>query len=123
MSIAARGHVGTIDSAITRKIKVTLPAKFCAGREERVRVRVEGEEVGHRLRAVLTKKGQAKSEAVAITRNEKDGSYLLFVKPQELGGHTFLSLSVANMLQIVHSCCLLTIVTTTAPPSNNQCRL
>ena len=70
------------------KIKVKLPATFCAGREERVRVKAKGENVTNRIRAKLSQKGQSKSEAVAMTHNKKDGSCFLFVKPREEGEHS-----------------------------------
>ena len=69
-------------------IKVNLPATFCAGREERVRVTAGGDKVNSKIKAELIKKGHSKSKAVAITHDEKDGSYLLLVKPQEEGEYS-----------------------------------
>ena len=79
------------------KIRVNLPAMLCAGREERVRLTAEGEEVRHRISAELKKKGSSKSEAVAITRNDKAGSCLLLVKPHEEGDH-LLSVKLGGQL-------------------------
>ena len=71
----------------TSKVKVNFPAKFCAGREERVKVTAEEEDIRQRIKAELTKKGQSKSEIVPITHDEEDGSCILLVKPKEEGEH------------------------------------
>ena len=76
-------------------IKVNLPPIFCAGREERVRVTSERQEVKHKIRAELTKKSQAKSEIISIMHNVKDRSGVLFVKPQKEGEH-LLSITVCG---------------------------
>ena len=60
---------------------------LCAGREEIVRVTVNSKEVRHRLGVELRKKGQGKFERVLVSRNKKDGCYLLFIKPKEEGEH------------------------------------
>ena len=77
----------------TSKIKVSLPAMLCAGREEKVRLTSKVKEVRQRIRAELTKKGQEKRETVPITHSENDGSCLLHVKPKEEGEH-LLSITV-----------------------------
>ena len=77
------------------KIKVSLPAMLCAGREERVRVTAVAKEVRQIIRVELTKKGHARSERVAITHNDKDGCCLLIVKPKEEGEH-LLSITVSG---------------------------
>ena len=46
-----------------------------------------GEEVRQRISTNLTKKGQSRSDVVAIKCNDKDGSCLLFVKPEQEGEH------------------------------------
>ena len=60
-----------------------------------MRVTAEGVDVRKRISVELTKKGQARSEVVVITHNEKDGSCLLFVKPKEEGEH-LLSITISG---------------------------
>ena len=79
----------------TSKIKVNLPALFCAGREERVKVTAITEGVRQRIRVELTKKDQSWSDVVAITDDEKDESCLLLVMPKEEGEH-LLSITVSG---------------------------
>ena len=86
-SITPSGKFNADIASDTSKIEVNLPAIFCAGREERVTVKAEGEEVSQGIKVKLTKKGQAKSEVVATIHDDMDGSCLLLVRPKEEGEH------------------------------------
>ena len=69
------------------KIKVTVPANVCAGREERMKVMVENEELGQFLKAKLTNERKGSSHPLAIKHGEESGTYLLPVQPKEEGNH------------------------------------
>ena len=55
----------------------------------------EEEKVTHRIRAEVTKKGQLKSEVIAISHHDEDGSCILSVQPKEKAEH-LLSITVSG---------------------------
>ena len=78
------------------KIKINIPAVFCASREGRVRVTANREEVRHKISAELIKISQTKSEVVAITHSDKMVHACSLSHPNKRGYDYLLSITVCT---------------------------